>query len=207
MAEHLLIADLGAPLLLAGVRNPVLAFFLPRAALVTLARRRRLRAAFRLLRRPLVALAVYAVVLYFWHFDFAFTAAVRSDLVHALQHSSFVGIGVLVWWSALEPKRRRLGGELWKIGHILGARLIGMFLGMGFVIVRQPLYSDVYGSGERGFGLAAVADQQLAGALMVGLDIALMLFALTFFFVRAAREGDADPAIRRPRVGGSPISR
>jgi cytochrome c oxidase assembly factor CtaG len=192
MAEHLLIADLGAPLLLAGMRNPVLAFLLPRPALVTLARRRRLRAAFRTLRRPLVAIAVYAAVLYFWHFDFAFEAAVRSDLVHALQHAGFVGIGMLVWWSALEPKRRRLGGDLWKIGHILGARLVGMFLGMGFIIVRQPLYTGVYGAGEREFGLSPVADQQIAGALMVGVDIALMLFALTFFFVRAARDGDVD---------------
>jgi len=200
MAEHLLIADLGAPLLLAGMRNPVLAFLLPRPALVTLARRRRLRATFRTLRRPLVAIALYAVVLYGWHFDFAFTAAVESDLVHALQHASFVGIGMLVWWSALEPKRRRLGGELWKIGHILGARLVGMFLGMGFVIVRQPLYGEVYGTGERAPGLGALSDQQLAGALMVGLDIAIMLFALTFFFVHAAREGDVDAVRRTPEV-------
>jgi len=194
MAEHLLIADLGAPLLLAGMRNPVLAFLLPRPVLVSLARRRRLRAAFRTLRRPLVAIAVYAFALYFWHFSFAFEGAVRSDVVHALQHVSFVGAGMLVWWSALEPKRRRLGGELWKIGHILAARMIGMFLGMGFVIVRQPLYVDVYGAGERRFGLSALHDQQLAGALMVGLDVFIMLFALTFFFVRAARAHDSSVA-------------
>lgn len=50
MIEHLLIADLAAPLLLVGLRTPVLQFLLPRPALVTLARRRRLRAALRLLR-------------------------------------------------------------------------------------------------------------------------------------------------------------
>src|SRR5215210_2178822 len=66
MAEHILLADLGAPLLLAGVRNPVLAFFLPRGVLVPLARSR-LRRAFRTLKRPLVALPVYTVVLYGWH--------------------------------------------------------------------------------------------------------------------------------------------
>src|SRR5688572_9388358 len=49
MAQHLLIADLAAPLLLVGLRNPVLVFFLPRPLLVALARRRRLRAAFRAL--------------------------------------------------------------------------------------------------------------------------------------------------------------
>src|SRR3954462_13726157 len=79
MAEHLLLADLGAPLLLAGLRNPVLAFFLPRPLLVSLARKRRLRAGFRVLRRPPVALAVFAVVLYGWHLTFMFEGAVRHD--------------------------------------------------------------------------------------------------------------------------------
>ena len=62
-------------------------------------------------------------------------------MVHALQHASFVAIGVLVWWSALEPWRRRPQGALWKIGHILGARFAGMFLGMSFVIIRVPIYT------------------------------------------------------------------
>src|SRR5215210_4913837 len=87
MAEHLLLADLGAPLLLAGLRNPVLAFFLPRDVLVALARRRRLRAAFRTLRKPLVAIPVYTAILYGWHLSFAFEAAVRHDLVHIGQHA------------------------------------------------------------------------------------------------------------------------
>jgi cytochrome c oxidase assembly factor CtaG len=38
MGQHLLIADLAAPLLLVGVRNPVLGFYLPRDVLVPLAR-------------------------------------------------------------------------------------------------------------------------------------------------------------------------
>jgi putative copper resistance protein D len=198
MAQHLLIADLAAPLLLAGMRNPVLAFLIPRPILVPLARRRRLRAAFRTLRRPLVAIPVYALTLYFWHFSFAFEGAVRHDAIHALQHASFVGIGMLVWWSALEPKRRRLSGDLWKIGHILAARMLGMFLGMGFVIIREPIYTGVYGAGERRFGLSALADQQLAGAMMVGLDILIMVFALAFFFSRAASEQDRSDEAGRP---------
>ncbi len=198
MAQHLLIADLAAPLLLAGMRNPVLAFLLPRSVLVPLARRRRLRRFLRTLRRPLVAIPIYALVLYAWHFDFAFEAAVRNPFVHATQHASFVAIGMLVWWSALEPKRRRLRGELWKIGHILGARLAGMFLGMGFVIIRQPVYTGVYPAGERRLGLSAVADQQLAGGMMVFLDILIMVFALGFFFLRAGQEHDRSSAPPRP---------
>src|SRR5215210_764769 len=192
MLQHLLIADLAAPLMLVGLRNPVLAFFLPRDVLVPLARARRLRGAFRALRRPLVALSVYVLVLYGWHFGIFFEAAVRHPLVHALQHSSFIFIGVLVWWSVLEPKRRMLRGELWKIGHILAARFLGMFLGMCFVLIRTPIYSDVYGNGERPLGLSPVADQQVAGGIMVCLDLVLMVFALAFFFNRAGRQHDAD---------------
>src|SRR5918995_6206603 len=99
MAEHLLLADLGAPLLLAGLRNPVLGFFLPRDVLVAVARRRRLRGVFRTLRRPLVAIPVYALVLYGWHLAFAFESAVRHELVHVAQHASFIAAGIFVWWS------------------------------------------------------------------------------------------------------------
>ncbi|HZH23572.1 MAG TPA: cytochrome c oxidase assembly protein [Solirubrobacteraceae bacterium] len=193
MAEHLLLADLGAPLLLAGLRNPLLGFFLPRPVLVALARRRRLRAAFRMLRRPLVAIPVYALVLYGWHLTFAFEGAVRHELVHAAQHASFIFAGVIVWWPALEPKRRRLRGELWKIGHILAARMLGMFLGMGFVLIREPIYTGVYGSGERR-GFDALGDQQTAGAMMVAVDILIMAFALADFFWHAAQQHDRDEA-------------
>jgi putative membrane protein len=206
MAQHLLIADLAAPLLLAGMRNPVLGFLLPRELLVPLARSR-LRRAFRALRQPLVALPVYALVLYGWHFAFAFEAAVEYPAVHALQHASFVGTGILVWWPALEPKRRRLRGELWKIGHIIGARFAGMFLGMSFVLIREPVYTRVYGSGERDLGLTALADQQLAGGMMVVLDILIMLFALGFFFLRAGQEQDlADERERREPRSAVPTS-
>jgi putative membrane protein len=192
MAQHLLIADLAAPLLLAGARNPVLAFLLPRPALVTFARTHWLRQATRVLRRPLVAVPLYVLVLYGWHFSLFFEAAVRYPLVHGLQHMSFVAAGVLVWWSALEPKRRRLRGELWKMPYLIGARMAGMFLGMSFVLIRVPVYTGVYGAGDRGHGLSALGDQQLAGAMMVTVDILIMVFALCFFFLRAAQDADRE---------------
>lgn len=190
MAQHLLIADLAAPLLLVGLRTPVLVFFLPRPALVSLARRRRLRSVFRFLRRPLVAIPVWVITLYGWHFGFAFEGALENDLVHALQHESFVAASLLVWWPVLEPKRRRLRGELWKIGHLLGARLAGMMLGMAFLILRTPAYEGFYGDSARRHGLSPLEDQQLAGGLMLTLDVAIMLFALGFFFWRSALDHD-----------------
>ena len=140
MAQHLLIAELGAPLILVGLRAPVIFFFLPKPAMVWLARRRTLRRVMRKLTTPLGAIATYAIVLYGWHFAPAFEAALHHPFVHALQHESFFVIAILVWIPALEPTRRRLRGELWKAGHIIGARLVGMFLGAAFIVMRTPAY-------------------------------------------------------------------
>ena len=195
MAQHLLIADLAAPLLIVGLRSPVYAFFLPRPALVAVARRKRLRRIFRFIRQPLVAIPIFVLILYGWHMAFMFEAALDSAPVHVLQHWSFVFASVLVWWAPLDPKRRRLHGELWKIGHLLGARLEGMFLGMAFVIMRSPAYDQYTG----GHGMSALGDQQLAGAMMLGLDFLVMVFALCLFFWAAARDADAAEAAARTR--------
>jgi putative membrane protein len=190
MTQHILISDLAAPLLLMGIRNPVLAFLLPRTALVTLARSGRLRRAFRWVRRPLVALPLYVVVFYGWHAGPLFEAAVRHPMVHALQHMSLIGAAIVMWWPALEPKRRRVPGELWKVPYVVGARFLTMFLGMSLVVVRVPVYTGVYGSGYRGHGLQAVADQQLAAGIMISVDIAVMALALCFFFARAGSDAE-----------------
>jgi cytochrome c oxidase assembly factor CtaG len=189
MGQHLLIADLAAPLLLVGVRSPVYAFMLPRRALTQVARRRRLRRAFRWLRQPVVAVPVWILILYGWHFSFMFEAALRSEWVHLLQHQSFVFGSLLVWWSVIDPKRRRLPGDLWKVPYLIGARLSGMFLGMAFVLMRSPAY-DQYARTAPEHGWSPLTDQQVAGGMMLALDLAVMLFAISFVFYRSAQDHD-----------------
>ena len=168
MLQHLLIADLAAPLMLVGLRNPVLGL-LPAARACSC--RWRARAG--------CAAASASCAGRWWRCRstcWCSTAgtsrsssrppcATRWSTRSSTRRSS--RIGVLVWWSVLEPKRRRLRGELWKIGHILAARFLGMFLGMSFVLIRVPIYTGVYGDGERALGLSPIADQQLAGGMMV----------------------------------------
>ncbi|MEA2449021.1 MAG: putative rane protein [Thermoleophilaceae bacterium] len=191
MGQHLLLADLAAPLLLSGMRSPVLQFLLPRALLVKLARTTWLRRLFRTLRRPLVALPLWVIVLYGWHFRFAFQGALGNGWVHALQHYSFFASSMLVWWAIVEPKRRRTRGELWKVGSVIGMRVAGMFLGMAFILMRTQAY-PWYGNRALDHGVAVLTDQQIGGGLMMLTDIVVMLGALAFFFVRAAQDNDRD---------------
>lgn len=202
MAQHLLLAELGAPLILVGLRAPVIFFFLPRPAMVALARRKTLRRVMRKLTTPLGAIATYAIVLYAWHFAPAFEAALHHPLVHALQHQSFFVIAILVWIPALEPTRRRLRGELWKAGHIVGARMVGMFLGMAFIAMRSPAY-DWYVGRTSEHGLKPLADQQIAGGLMLTLDVAIILAAVAFFFFRSGQDHDRAEAEAKAGAYGS----
>jgi cytochrome c oxidase assembly factor CtaG len=190
MAQHLLIADLSAPLLVLGLRSPVYAFMLPRSMFSSLARAHRLRATFRFLRQPWIAAPLWVLVLYAWHLAPAYEAALRSPVLHALQHQSFIVASLLVWIAVLEPARRRVPGELWKIAHIVGVRFAGMFLGMAFVIVQTPIYEGFYGRRALEHGLTPLEDQQIAGGLMLGVDFLVMVGALIFFFLRAAEDAD-----------------
>lgn len=193
MAQHMLIGDLAAPFLLLGVRSPLLLFYLPRDALVLLARRRRLRRVFRLLRRPLVALPLYVLTVYLWHWSVLFEGALRHSGVHALQHSCFMAVNLLLWWPVIEPQRRRMGGQLWKIGYVFAARMSTMFLGMVYLFARGVIYAGVYGRGARE-GIRAYADQQAAGGMMMTLDIVIMTVTMCWFFWIASAEHDATGA-------------
>jgi cytochrome c oxidase assembly factor CtaG len=203
MGQHLLIADLSAPLLLIGLRTPVYAFYLPRPLLVTLARRHGLRRAFRWLRRPMVAVPVWIVILYGWHLAFLFVAASRHPFIHALQHESFVAGSLLVWWSVIEPKRRRVPADLWKAPYLLGARLPGMLLGMAFIVMSAPAYAAFYGNRAAAHGISPLTDQQVAGGMMMGLDLLVMLGSVAYFFYRSSEEAErADKAERTAAATG-----
>ena len=194
MAEHILLADIGVPLMLIGIRNPVLQHFLPPPVLEPLARRRALRKFFSHLRNPMVAIPAYTVVLYAWHLGPLFTAALRNDYVHALQHECFIAFSALAWWPVVEPNHRRMPGRLWKIPYIVGLRLPTMFLGMGFIVSRSPFYTSWYGTGTRAGGISALADQQLGGGIMMAVDVITLMVVLTVVFWRAASDQDAADA-------------
>lgn len=190
MAEHLMIADLAVPFLIAGIRTPVFLFMPPREILVLVARSSRLRRFGSLITRPLVALPLSIAILWVWHLGPLFTAATRSDAIHALQHQSFIFANLILWWPALEPSRRPMPAPLWKVGYLLAGRLGSVMMGALFLVSNRPFYADLYSESASRHGLTALADQQLGAGLMMVMDVIIMLAVLGIFFTQAAAEGE-----------------
>ena len=172
MAQHLLIGDLAALLLVLGLTGPVLQ---PLLAIRRLGWVRKLA-------HPLVALPLWAANLYVWHIPVLYQAALTSDLIHGVQHAAFIGFGVLMWMPLVGP----LPTPSWfglpaKIGYVVGVRLIGTVMGNVFMWSSQVFYPD-YEAGQDRFGISALTDQGTAGVVMMieGGLVTLALIAWLF---------------------------
>ncbi|MCW2956127.1 MAG: Cytochrome c oxidase caa3-type, assembly factor CtaG-related protein [Thermoleophilia bacterium] len=183
MLQHMLIADLPAPLLLYGVRAPLLYFFWPRPVLVTVARMRLLRSFWAWLRRPVVALVTWLVVLYAWHIPFFYEAALENRLVHDLEHVSFALTGILAWWPLMDPTHNRVDGRVWKAMYVFAARMVGGVLGILLIVWPSQIYG-AYGQRAEAYGISTLTDQQVAGGIMMMVDSLIVLVGVTYFLIK-----------------------
>jgi putative membrane protein len=186
MLQHVLIADVGVALALLAVRGPLSMFFLPRDLLAPLARASFVRSALSFLLRPKVAVTLWLVVLVAWHVPVLYEAALRHPLLHRLEHLSFVIVGALVWTLLIDPAghgRLSLNG---RIGLAAVLFWVGQLLSYVFLFSFAPYY-DIYAEQpDRLLGLSPLADQRLAGAVMM-IEQAATLGVALVLLVRAAR--------------------
>jgi cytochrome c oxidase assembly factor CtaG len=198
MLQHVLIADLGIALALLAVRGPLSMFFLPQDLLAPLARRRSLRRALSFVLQPRVAVPLWLGVLVAWHIPFLYDAALRHPLLHRVEHLSFVIVGALVWTLLIDPAghgRLTLGG---RIGLAVVMLWMGQLLAYVFVFSFHPYYDVYAGQPERLFGLSPLADQKLAGVVMMveqllTLGVALVLLVLAARRTRAVPVASPEP--------------
>jgi cytochrome c oxidase assembly factor CtaG len=142
------------------------------------------------LAHPLVAFPLWAADLYLWHVPFFHEAAVRHDVVHALQHFGFVAFGFNMWMALLGPLPKPAWfGNLARLGYIIAVRLTGALLGNVFVFGGH-IFFRVYAAGERAHGISPGADQNAAGAIMMVEGSLLTLALFAWLFARTATEGE-----------------
>jgi putative membrane protein len=186
MLQHVLIADVGVALTLVAVRGPLAMFFLPRGLLGPIARLPWLRHALSFLLRPKVAVPLWVGVLALWHVPLLYEAALHHTPLHRLEHLSFVLVGALVWTLLIDPAGHGRLSVNGRIGLAVVLFWIGQLLAYPFVFGFATYY-DVYADQpERLLGLSPLADQRLAGVVMM-VEQAVTLGVALFFLVRLAR--------------------
>jgi putative membrane protein len=181
MLQHLLLGDLGALLLVLGLDGRLLRPLL----------RVRVVHRLRVLAHPLVALPLWAVNFSIWHLPLLFDAALANDAVHALQHTSFVFFGMLMWAALLEP----LPGPAWftaawKIPYVLGMWLVMLVLSQIFIWSNRVYYAP-YAHDATLWGLSHLSDQKAGGGVMLVESMFTMLPALVWVLLRVLRESEA----------------
>lgn len=167
MLQHVVVGDLVPALLVLAVSGPLLFFLLPAPVLRPLARVSALRSALRLLLVPWVSLALWAGTIALWHVPYFYELALRSQLAHDLEHLSFFGAGLLVWYQLIDPARRRRLSRAGRLGFAVALFAAGQLLAMVLLFSFSPLYSSYAEEPVRLLGLSALTDQRLAALVMM----------------------------------------
>ncbi|MFP5316725.1 MAG: cytochrome c oxidase assembly protein [Acidimicrobiia bacterium] len=168
MVQHLLLMSVAAPLLVLARPAAALVAGLP-PALDPRGLRGRVR--LDLLTHPLVVWGLGTVIVWAWHMPALYDAALSSDLLHAVEHATFLATGYLFWWFVLRRRTARPVATLVVFANGVQSSALGAVL----VFASTPLYPE---------HTAGLSDQQLAGALMWGPPAFLYLVTMGWLLVR-----------------------
>ena len=209
MIQHVLLIMVAAPLLLLGA--PVV----PTLWGFSRESRRRIgrlfhqghpvHRVFSFLTRPGVALALFILILFVWHYPPLYDLAQGRTLIHDLEHALFFGSALLFWWPVIHPSggRRRLSYGA-AILYIFPAKIAGFVLGAGLSLTRTPYY-QTYIDLPRIWGMSALDDQQLGGLIMWVFGGLLFIIPLLALVLMMMREDEGDVWIPEAvRAAGPP---
>jgi putative membrane protein len=175
-----------APLLLVLGLPPALAASMARPGVV------------RTLTHPTVALPLWLANYMIWHLPWIYDAALEnpSTLLH-LEHACYLVTGVLMWWSVVQDAPHALGAGV-RAGYVFAAFVFGSPVGLVMALVPDVIYDFYAEAHHRVWGLTALEDQQVAGALM-SVEQGILFFAVfAFWFVRFFAEEERRADVDRP---------
>lgn len=180
MVEHLLVGDVAALLIVLGLTGPLLAPILKVRVFDRL----------RVLTHPLIAFPLWTLDIYVWHAPALYQAALRHPGIHALQHACFLAFGINMWMCLVGPlPTPSWFGNLARLLYIVAVRLAGTVLGNIFLWSGSVFY-PFYAHGDAVHHISPLADQNIAGAVMMVEESFLTLGLFCWLFLRAAREGE-----------------
>ena len=174
MVQHVLLMLVAAPLIV--LARPWIRLWraLPLGARRWLARglsQGRRTAPLRTLARALggaaAGLCLFTAVLFVWHVPALFDATLRSESLHALEHTLFFATAVLLFKQVIpSPPLRAQLGDAGRLLYAVAAMTVSWILAVVLALAPNPLYAHYAHLASRPGGISALADQQLAAGVM-----------------------------------------
>jgi len=166
MTQHEVLMLISAPLLVLGRPLIVFLWAVPtswRDAAATIGRSPSFKHLWSFISAPLSAWLVSALALWIWHIPFFFDQTLRSDWIHAAQHTTFLLTALIFWWPLVNgnPSLGHGGGLVYVFTTILHTSVLGALL----TFATRPWYSS-YVLTAPAWDLSALEDQQIGGLIM-----------------------------------------
>lgn len=192
MAQHLVLMNLAAPLLVLGAPLQAMIRALPlaaRRAAAALVQSGAWRAGWRWISGAAAATLLHQAVLWAWHTPRGVAAALQDDALHIAMHASLLAAALVFWTAVLRPR----DGQYWRsIVALLATLKVSGLISIVMLIRPSALYV-AYGDMAAAWGLAPVQDEQLGWGLMMSigtltyLAAAVALFAASFARLESSR--------------------
>jgi cytochrome c oxidase assembly factor CtaG len=150
---------------------------------------------------PLTSLLVFNGVLLFWHLPFAYDATLTSRWIHALEHASFVGAGMVFWGVIVSPVPKLVRASYGlRLGLVVAADVVNFLLGFALAFAGRPFYRH-YSEVPRLWGLSPLDDLRLGGAVMW--TMGQMMYAIPLLFLLRVVLKHEDGGGSRPGVAAA----
>jgi putative membrane protein len=165
MVQHILLIAVAPPLLVLGKPEVAWLWALPAHWRRGMARHGPLQSVLAFLSpcaRPIPAALVHMATLWVWHSPMLFDAAVASDTLHWLEHVLFFGTALLFWRAVIKAHSGREAAAAALIACFITLLQSGLLSAL-LSFAREALY---HAPDTMDWGLTALEDQQLAGAIM-----------------------------------------
>ncbi|MGH2746315.1 MAG: cytochrome c oxidase assembly protein [Actinomycetota bacterium] len=191
MIQHLVLILVAAPLLIYGDPLPAMMLALPFRARRTLrsAGRSVIGRATAFFAFPAAALLLHVGALWAWHFPVLYEAAITHEWIHAAEHVSFLATALLFWSVVVPTGVRPRPGYGPRILFVFANLLQSGALGAIILFSATVLY-PLHALGAAAWGVTALEDQQLAGAIMWIPAGIVYFIAMAGLFLRWMREMD-----------------
>ena len=196
MVQHLLLLLVAAPLLALSAPSSAILRGSPLALRRASGRwRRRLgltHGNLGVLRHPAAVWLLSVGVIWFWHAAAPYDATLDNQLLHVLEHASFLVTAVLFWQVVVGVRgAARVPGGLGVL-LVFAMAMQSVFLAVLLTFARTPWYSG-YAATTAPWGLDPLTDQRLAGVIMwipAGGIYLVVALALLVAWIRATERED-----------------